>query len=675
MKRLGAKQAKPEGLLKVRVLFVTAALLCLFVAILARAFHLQVIGSDPYKQRADDQHIASITLNSKRGDIYDRNSSELAVSVNVDSVYAKPAEIKSVRSAAKKLSAVLGVKVSKIEKKLRSKRDFVWLKRQIDLAAKSREEILSIEGINLVKEPRRFYPNNSLASNLIGFTGVDSVGLEGLELYYDDVLRGSARKVTGYRDAKGRLLMYEDADKAFPIEGLRVELTIDKTIQYIVEKELKAAIESSGSLGGMAIVMNPETGEVLALANAPTFDPNNYRKYTPAEWRNKSVTDVSEPGSVMKAFVMAAAIEEGVVEPNDILFCENGKYRVANRTIHDSKKHGWLSVTQILKYSSNIGTLKIGRKLGPERLYRYLRAFGFADKTGLDLPGEASGRLAHYSDWSRVTLETISFGQGISTTGVQLTTAFSAIANGGFLMRPYIVKAVVDPRGETVRETNPAIVRRVISSETAKTVTKMLIGVTEEGGTGTRAASASFDVAGKTGTAQKPDLVNGGYQKKGYIASFIGFVPALNPKLVIYVALDEPAGDNYHGGTIAGPVFSAIAGQSLSYMGIFPDNPITGPMAEKAELRFRLASADMSELKIKKQKVLLEKGSLAERAARELEKVEMPDFTSRSMRAVLRAALSAGVEVEFRGSGNSYNQKPAPGRLLTGDDSVVVWFR
>ena len=417
MKRKGAKKSKPgAGYLKVRVAVVTAVLLCLFAAILLRAFHLQVIGSDSYKKRADDQHIASITVRSKRGDIYDRNSSELAVSVDVDSVYAKPVDIESPRAAAKKLSSMLGLKTRKVEKSLRSGRGFVWLKRQVDLTGEEREKLLSIEGVNLVKEPRRYYPHTSLASNLLGFTGVDSVGLEGLELYYDDMLRGSVRKVVGQRDAKGRLLMYEDADKASPIEGLRVELTIDKTIQYIAEKELKSAIDSSGAKGGMAVVMDPYTGEMLALANMPTFDPNNYRKYTSAEWRNKSVTDVSEPGSVLKAFLMAAAIEEGVVEKNDIFYCENGKYRVANRTIHDSKKHGWLSVAQILKYSSNIGSLKVGRKLGPERLYRYLLAFGFTNKTGLDLPGEASGRLSHYSDWSKVTLETVSFGQGISTT-------------------------------------------------------------------------------------------------------------------------------------------------------------------------------------------------------------------------------------------------------------------
>ncbi len=678
MKRRAARKAKSGvGQIKGRLFFVTAVLLCLFAAILARAFHLQIIGSEAYKKRADDQHITSITVSSKRGDIYDRNSNELAVSVNVDSVYAKPAEIKSPGSAARKLSVLLGLDARKLESRLRSKRAFVWLKRQIDLTGESRERVLSIDGINLVKEPRRYYPNGSLASNLIGFTGVDSTGLEGLELYYDDVLRGSVRKVAGERDAKGRLLMFEDADKTAPIEGLRVELTIDKSIQYIAEKELKAAIDKSGSKGGMAIVMNPYTGEVIALANMPTFDPNNYRKFSPAQWRDKGVTDVSEPGSVLKSFLMAAAIEEGVVEPNDIIYCENGKYKVANRIIHDSRQHGWLSVAQILKYSSNIGSLKIGRKLGPERLYRYLRAFGFANKTGVDLPGEASGRLSHYSDWSKVTLETVSFGQGISTTGVQLVTALSAIANGGFLMRPYIVKSIMDPRGETIRETNPAIVRRVVSAETAKVVTDMLIAVTEPGGTGVLAASGSFSVAGKTGTAQKPDLVHGGYQKNGYIASFLGFVPARNPKLVIYVALDEPAGKHYHGGTVAGPVFAAIADQSLSYMGIFPDNPIDGPVAEKAEIRFKLASGAGAGLKVLKARgrTTGTQGRLRDGEARLSHEVTMPDFTGKSMRSVLRFANKANVEVEFRGGGRGYNQKPATGRVVSEHESIVVWFR
>ena len=487
------------------------------------------------------------------------------------------------------------------------------------------------------------------------------MGLEGVELYYDEILRGETRKIVGERDAMGRLLIYGDKDLEVPLQGLEVELTIDKTIQYIAEKALRKAVKRYEADGGMVIVMDPRTGEILALANEPTIDPNNFRKYTPSQWRNRTITDAFEPGSVLKSFLIAAAIEEEVVKSNDIFFCENGSYRVADRVFHDTKKHGWLSVAQILKYSSNIGSAKIGEALGPEKLYRYLKSFGFAAKTGVDLPGEAVGMLRHYDDWSGVTLETVSFGQGISSTGMQLVSGMSAIANGGLLMKPYIVRAIKDPMGRVVKETSPVIMRRVISERTAATLSRLLNGVTDSDGTGWRAAVDGFAVAGKTGTAQKPNLKDGGYLKGAFMSSFLGFVPASKPRLAILVMLDEPGGINYHGGVVAGPVFSDIASKSLPYMGVFPDSPaLAGAIGRSfgGERRFTLASADGG--------ALIQGSTPADQT--------VPDFSGMSMRMVMRMAARGSLDLDIRGNGTAVKQRPRAGSGLP-EKPVVVWFK
>lgn len=654
---------KETSIPRFRIFIVLGLFVVLFSVVFARAFQLQVLKAGELKRIASSQHTGSIVVRAKRGDIYDRNLNELAVSIEVDSIYAQPAKVASARGAARTLSPILGINARSLEKRMKSSRSFVWLKRQVDLKESERDVVAGIDGIGILKESRRYYPNRKLAGNLLGFTGVDSVGLEGVELYYDEILSGETRRVMGERDAMGRLLIFGDTYKEVRLQGMEVELTIDKTIQYIAEKALVKAVKASKAAAGIAIVMDPRTGEILALANAPTIDPNNFKKYTPSQWRNRAVTDVFEPGSVMKLFMIAAAIEEGVVKPSDIFFCENGSYRVADRVFHDTKKHGWLSVAQILKYSSNIGSAKIGEELGPERLYRYLLAFGFADRTGVDLPGEASGSLSHYNDWSKVTLETVSFGQGISSTGIQLVSGMSAIANGGFLMRPYAVKAIRDPRGVVVKETDPVITRRVVSERTAATITRLLVGVTREGGTGWRAAVDGFEVAGKTATAQKPDLKNGGYMKGVFISSFLGFVPAANPRLVILVVLDEPGGEHYHGGTVAGPPFREIATRSLSYLGVFPDNPL-GAQGQTGAPKVRLASA----------RGLKPAYRVAEDPGEALS-TAVPDFRGRTMRVVLRMAKASSIDVEVKGSGRAVSQRPKPGSSPPDKGRVVVWFQ
>ncbi|HHD11373.1 MAG TPA: penicillin-binding protein 2, partial [Deltaproteobacteria bacterium] len=519
--------------IRVRISIIAAIFLVGFGIIFLRAFQLQIVKKEHLEKRARLQYLKTIRINSKRGVIYDRNLKELAVSVEVPSIYAQPQRIKEPREVAGRLAKLLAVDRHSILKNIGSSKRFVWVKRQVLLTDEKKEEIrrLTSSGIGMIKESRRFYPKGELAANLIGFAGIDSEGLEGVELYYDRYLKGSSMLIRTEKDATGRTLLFEDISAR--AEGMDVVLTIDGTIQYIVEKALKRAVEKAEAKAGVAIVMDPYTGEILAMANVPSFDPNNFTRYSPSYWRNRAITDAFEPGSIMKTFLLAAVLEEGLAERNDIFYCENGRYAVANTVFHDTKKYGWLSLKNIIKYSSNIGAIKLAERLGKERFYRYLKAFGFGDKTGVELPGEATGLVRSPQRWSAITLDTMAFGQGLSTTAIQLVNAVSAIANGGFLMKPLIVKYIRNHEGQIVKRFDPVVVRRVISEETARKVTNILISVTEKGGTGELAAlgMGSIKVAGKTGTAQKPDLEKGGYADGKYIASFLGFVPARKPHL------------------------------------------------------------------------------------------------------------------------------------------------
>lgn len=642
--------------LKYRVGVVIFFFVLAFGAVFVRAFELQVLDAPELKKRAARQHNKTLTVQSRRGDIYDRNSKELAVSIEVDSIYAQPRKIESPGAVARTLAPILSMSSREIEGKLRSNAGFVWVKRLVDLNDGQKEAVKALEGIGITRESRRYYPNRQLASNVLGFTGTDENGLEGVELRYDEMLKGASRQITSIKDARGRVLLFEDIGKTVPVEGRTVELTIDKALQYIAEKELDKAVSGSRAKGGTVTIMDPMTGEVLAMASRPTYDPNDIRGYAAHDFRNRNVTDVFEPGSIFKLFLISAALEEGTVGTDDVIFCENGSYRVADRVFHDAEKHGWLSVPQIISHSSNIGSAKIGERLGRERLYRYLKAFGFGGKTGIDLPGETGGSLRHYKSWSGITIHTVSFGQGVSASPVQLVAALSAVANGGFLMKPYVVKSVSEPDGRVVREMNPVVVRKVISEETAAKVTDMLVGVTREG-TGVKAAIDDFEVAGKTGTAQKPDLSNGGYMRGAFVASFMGFVPAREPRLAILVTVDEPKGD-YHGGSVAAPAFREIAAQGLSYLGVFPHNPAASPDVSVAQARSAPEPLDA-----------------ARKTDGERFKNAVPDFSGKTVRTVLRMAMDKSLDVEIKGSGLAVSQRPAPGESLPANGRAQVTFQ
>ena len=545
---------------------VGALFLVALVAIGAQAVRLHVFKGAWLSERAAREYERALVVQGKRGAIYDRNASPLAVSIESPSIAAYPRMIADRDKAAGQLARALGQPRREVLTKLNPKRSFVWLKRQAIPSQAQAVRALDLRGVDFIAEHSRYYPSKSLAAQLLGFSGVDGHGLEGLEFLFDADLKGREKEITVLKDALGR--RFEGAGSPPLTEGNNVVLTIDRTVQHIAQKALEASVSAYGGQSGIAIVMVPATGEVLALAHYPFFNPNNYREFGRERWRNRAVTDPFEPGSTMKIFSVAAAIDTGICSPSTIFYCENGEYRIGKNIVHDTKSHGWLSLQQIVKYSSNIGSVKMTEKLGARQLHEYLRRFGFGQRSGIACPGETAGSLSSFKKWSAIDAGAISFGQGVSVSAIQLAAAASAIANDGMLMKPMLVKAITDRKGRTVKTFAPEPVRRTVSAQTAKTIRRILKTVITEGGTGVNAALEGYSVAGKTGTAQKIDE-SGTYARDRYLASFVGFAPADHPELTILVIVDEPQGQNY-GGIVAAPAFRQIALETLSYLNIPP---------------------------------------------------------------------------------------------------------
>lgn len=648
-----------EKWITLRIRFIGGFFVLLFALTVCRAFYLQVINRDYLLKLADRQHQKVIPLTPARGTIYDTNGAALAVSVEMDSCYAEPKSIADLRTAAARLAPVLEMPQETVFRRLQGNRNFVWLKRRLTPDVAKRVHELDIEGIGFVKETKRYYPNSEVASHVIGFTGLDPEGLEGIERRYDSTILGGTGYLVTERDALGRNVALKGTVVQNGAMGHNVTLTLDKNIQYIAEKELAKAVTNSGAKAGTAIVMDPNTGRVLAMSNFPTYNLNSHGDYASSVWRNRAVADSYEPGSTFKTFLIAAALEEKLVRPGDGINCEGGSYAIGGRTIHDTHKYGRLSVAEILKYSSNIGVAKIGSKLGASRLYSYLKNFGIGEKSGIDLPGETSGTLRQWSQWYGIDLATISFGQGVTASSVQLAAAFSAIANGGVLMKPYLVEKITDSDGNVVTTFGPQARRRVVSPETAKSVAMMLEGVAADGGTGTNASVEGYRVAGKTGTAQKVDPITKGYSASKRTASFIGFVPARKPRLTILVMIDEPKTSPY-GGVVAAPAFSAIALQSLCYLKVPPDTIVRSkPQAVVAE-----ASSDAGDESAVAEGAIVEEG----------EGIVMPNFRGKSMRQTLKIMEEQGLNVRLHGSGRAIEQNPLPGYRIRPSDQVWVKF-
>lgn len=548
-----------------------------FGVILFRLVSLQVLQAAELTARADRQHQKSVTLEGVRGTVTDRHGKVLAMNVEVPSIFGVPTSLDSPANAAKSLSSVLHIRRDDIEKKLRQDKHFVWLARKVEPEKGRRLEQLSIDGIGMVMEGRRFYPKGPLLAHVLGFVGMDGVGLEGLERRYESQLHGEKRLTILQRDALGRTVFPKGLREQVPAAGHALTLTIDEVIQYIAEKELEEAVDHARAKSGTIIVMEPQSGAILAMAVSPRFDPNAVASLTADRWRNRALTDTYEPGSTMKVVVAAAALEERVMMPGSMLFGENGRMTVANTTIHDHEKLGWMTFAQMMQKSSNIGAAKTGILLGQQRLYRYLQAFGFGQRTDIDLPGEVVGLLKSPREWGRRSLASISMGQEIGVTPLQMVSAVSAIANDGVLMKPYVVSGVSDQKGQLVKEVLPQVRRRVVSPATARTLTTILEGVVASG-TGTKAAIPGFRVAGKTGTAQKVDPRTGAYSSVLSVGSFVGFVPADAPRLAMIVVIDEPQGEAW-GGVVAAPVFRRVGEQVLTYLGVPRDDQVKIAMA------------------------------------------------------------------------------------------------
>ncbi|AAR36466.1 transpeptidase family protein [Geobacter sulfurreducens] len=648
-----------EKWITLRIRFIGGFFVLFFSLVVCRAFYLQVVKRDHLLKLADRQHQKIVPLTPARGTIYDANGSALAVSVEMDSCFAEPKSIADLDDAAARLSPVLGFPKETLLRKLQGNKNFVWLQRRLTPDVVKRIRALNIDGIGFVKETKRFYPNSEVAAHVIGFTGVDPEGLEGIELRYDSTILGGTGYLVTERDALGRDVALKGTVIQDGAMGHNVVLTLDKNIQYIAEKELAKAVDGSGARAGTAIVMDPHTGRVLAMANYPTFNLNAHGAYHQSLWRNRAVADSYEPGSTFKVFLIASALEEKVIRPGDRINCEGGSFSIGGRTIHDTHKYGSLSIPEILKYSSNIGSAKIGSRLGASRLYSYLRNFGFGARTGIDLPGEAGGTLRDWNQWYGIDLATVSFGQGVTASSIQLAAAFSAIANGGTLMKPYLVERVVDSEGNVIKSSSPQPLRRVVSETTAKNVARMMEGVAVEGGTGTNAAVEGFRVAGKTGTAQKVDPVTRGYSLTKRTASFIGFVPADRPRLTILVMVDEPKTSPY-GGVVAAPAFSSIALQSLCYLKVPPDGIVRSKPKVVEAKADQPTGDDLSAAE----------GEIVDAG----EGVVMPNFRGMSMRQALKTMEERGINVRLMGSGRAVEQSPLPGHRVGPSDQVWVKF-
>jgi cell division protein FtsI (penicillin-binding protein 3) len=563
----------PKNYINLRISFVGICFFLLISAICAKAVYLQVFCGSWLSKKAAGQYEKSFVQEGKRGTIYDRGGNELAVSIEGISIAVYLNQIEDKATVSKSLADILGKDKHKLLKQFKTRQGFIWVKRQATPKEVSAIKALDLNGIGFIPEYNRFYPNKSVAAQVIGFTGIDGNGLEGAEYYYDQVLSGTEETYTVLKDALGRGFA-NDQETQDPVyqsihSGKNISLTIDRNVQYITQTALKAAVNEFSAKSGMAVVMDPGTGEVLALSHYPSFNPNVFEQYPRHLWRNRALTDPFEPGSTMKIFSAAAALSSGTISPSTIFYCEEGAYKIGSNTIHDTHPRGWLSLQQIVKYSSNIGITKVIEMVGAETLYSTLKNFGFGDKTGLDCPGETTGVLTSSNRWSKIDTSAIAFGQGISTSAIQLVSAAGAIANGGMLMKPFIVQSITNENGRVLKRTAPEIIGQAVSPEVASLVKRIMQTVVTEGGTGTSAFLEGYTVCGKTGTAQKIDE-SGNYARGKYISSFLGFAPADNPRLVILVVIDEPSGVHY-GGTVAAPAFQKIAHETLQHLNVPPE--------------------------------------------------------------------------------------------------------
>jgi cell division protein FtsI (penicillin-binding protein 3) len=655
------------------------------------AYRVQVEDSAPWRETAEKQRQRRLHVEPKRGTIYDRNGTALAVSVEVPSISADvgemlrgiedPAEQASwLKEVAGRLAQGMSLDANELYARLATKRRFVWIKRRVSsdeadfvrAVGDAKKQVKPIRGLAIEGEGHRYYPGRELAGPLLGFVSPDGQGRDGIELALDEELKGHVEEVNGLRDRSGQLVFSQGTTDERALAGHDVSLTIDEGIQHVVERELDMARRTYETKGGSIVVVDPNTGEILALSSTPGYNPNDYSESDVDARRDRAVSDRFEPGSVMKTFTVAAALAAGSLKPNESIYCEHGVYTLGGVPIHDTHNNDWLTPTQILAISSNIGALKIGLGLGEPALYSAFRRFGFGEPTGVPLPGEAQGVLRPKGHaWFDVDTASASFGQGISVTTLQLAMAMSAIANGGRLLEPILIHKVTDGRGETLREGAPQVRREVVPPGVAKMVAEMLTAVTEAGGTAVEAAVPGFRVAGKTSTAQKVDPATGKYSMQKFTAVFAGFVPAERPRLVITVVLDEPVTGHF-GGDLSGPVFRRVAESSLRYLGVTPG-------AASSKLQAVTRAGDMADTTLAamraaegKPEAAADPVPLATPPPRDA--VHVPDASGMAMREAIRVMGNAGLVPEIQGSGRLVRQAPPPGTAAAKGSSVRLQF-
>jgi len=638
-----------------------------FAVLIGRAAQVGLGFDERLVNRLESQHERVVTVAPQRGSILDRLGRPLAVSVELGSVYADPSMVEDPEEAARLLAPILGEKHEDLLVKLTKAGRFVWLGRQLTTDISDAVKALGIDGLRVTPESHREYPSASLAAQVLGFVGIDGMGLEGLEARYNDRLMGDQFRYTVLRDGRRRATNYEAVLARRSTEGQTVVLTLDHGIQHRAEMSLDAAVERHEAAGGFAMVMDVNTGAVLALASNPRFDPNDFGKSDPQSWKNQALSTNFEPGSTMKAFVVAEALERGLTTPDERIYCEKGRYKLGRSVVHDSHPEGWLTMADVVKKSSNVGTVKLAERIGPAELEAMYRRFGFGAKTGIDLYGEEGGILHDSAGWARITFATHAFGQGVAVTGVQMASAYCALVNGGTRVQPHVLAQVRDINGEVVEDLRPrATGERLISEETSAAVRPLLERVLEKDGTGWRAAMGEYTAGGKTGTAQK--VRDGRYAKGLYVSSFIGFAPATEPRLVTYVVLDEPM-NKYYGGTVAGPVFREVTSYALRALGVPPDK--TDEPEALAAVREADAAIAQEAADARKKAGMPDPDPLPAVLA-EGEGWILPSLKGLSGRDVVQLLAPLGIAPRVTGTGLVVSQEPAADSWFGPDDAISV---
>jgi cell division protein FtsI (penicillin-binding protein 3) len=672
-----------ENRVQLRLLIVAGCLVLWMVAVLGRLGALQFIEHSYYLGRAHRQQQRTVEITPKRGAIFDRNMHPLAMSTEVESAYAIPTELGDNKDqAARLLSGIVEIPRDVLASKFNSGNTFVWVSRKLPPAKSDAIKELNLKGIYTMKENERFYPNRDLAAHVLGFVNLDEKGISGLEFQLDKEVRGKGDRILVMADARQR---WFDGEQAKRDEGADVVLTLDTKVQYIAERELQAAIARTHATAGTVIIQNPNTGEILALANWPKFNPNSPGDAKPETRMNPAVSGIYEPGSTFKLITLSAAIDQNLARPDEVFDCENGAVTLSGHKIHDHKRFGALTVSDILAQSSDVGAIKIALRLGAPKFYEYIRAFGFGQKTGIDLPWESRGMLGSLDTWSGISIGTISMGQEVGVTPIQLVTAVSAIANGGNLHKPYLVSEI--RKGDQLLYSEDAArpdPRPVLRPETAATIRRLMEGVIlSQHGTGKFARLDGWTAAGKTGTAQKIDPDTKRYSPSQYIASFTGFAPINNPAVTILVSLDSPVGE-HEGGQVAAPVFKRIAEQVLPYLDVPRDVPVTAKLVQASYKDVEEAPDtslnDFNPVNLdepQKLSVSTKKEPTPPSVTVALDEggdIPVPDFHGKTVREVTETCLRLGLDPIVIGSSLAQDQSPVAGAKVRRGAKITVRF-